>query len=91
MASHQTIRVTCTARQTEYTCVLPATTRRVKVKPVGGLVVYVSFTTGLVATSGGNAAKASTPFDTGERAIQATTLYVASPVAGTIAEIEHWS
>ena len=88
---HQTIRKTLTARQTEYSVVLPATTYRIKVTPVGGHVLYVSFTTGLVATSGGNAAKTSTPFDTGERAEQATTVYVGSPVAGTVALIEHWS
>lgn len=88
---HQTVEKILPARQTEYSVTLPATTVRVKVTPKGGHVLYVSFTTGLVATSGGNAAKQSTPFDTGPRAEQATTVYVASPVAGTIAVIEHWS
>lgn len=89
---HQTIRLVLTARQTEYSVVLPDTTYRVKVTPVSTQVCYVSFTTGLVATSGGSAAKKTTPFDTGEgRAEQATTVYIASPTAGSVVLIEHWS
>ena len=88
---HGTLKLDLTAASTQYSITLPATTRRVRVTPRSGQVVYCSFTTGLVAANGGIAARKTDPFDTGERAIQATTIYVASPTAGSQVLIEHWS
>lgn len=87
---HQTLKLNLVAASTQYSIVLPATTRRVRVTPRGNQPVYCDFTTGIVAAAGGKVARKTSPFDTGDRVPQATTIYVASPTAGSQVIVEHW-
>jgi hypothetical protein len=85
--------VTCESADTEYSQELPAICRRVCVQARTAVVLRLAFVTGKVATPTEPylTLRAGDIYDSGPVHLASATLYVASPTAGAVAELEAWS
>lgn len=83
------LRRTVVAEDTEYSIVLPPTTRRVRVfnESKSERPVRVSFATGEVATGGASITR-NRPYDTGQVSMVSQTLYYAGAIPGLKVLIE---